>query len=89
MTVRCRVIVHGRVHGVGFRAFVWRAAQSRGVAGWARNRVDGTVEVVLEGEPEPVESIVRACGEGPRAAGVAQVETFTEKPDGLRGFEVR
>jgi acylphosphatase len=89
MDVRSRVIVRGRVHGVGFRAFVSRAAQSRGVAGWVRNRLDGTVEAVLEGEPEPVESIVRFCREGPRAAWVAQVETFAEEPEGLRGFEVR
>ena len=54
MVVRCRVIVHGRVHGVGFRAFVSRAAQSRGVSGWVRNRVDGTVEVVVEGDRKSV-----------------------------------
>ena len=89
MVVRCRVILHGRVHGVGFRVLVSRAAQSRGVAGWVRNRVDGTVEVVLEGEPESVESIVRYCRVGPRAASVAQVETFSEEPEALYGFEVR
>jgi acylphosphatase len=82
------VVVHGRVHGVGFRAFVLRAAQSRGVAGWVRNRVNGTVEVVLEGEPEPVESIVRFCREGPHAARVTQVETFAEQPEGLHGFKL-
>jgi acylphosphatase len=89
MAVRCRVIVHGRVHGVGFRVFVSRAAQSRGVAGWVRNRMDGTVEVVLEGELEPVESIVRVCREGPRAASVTQIETFAEEREGLLGFELR
>jgi acylphosphatase len=89
MTVRCRVIVHGRVHGVGFRLSLARVAESRGVAGWARNRPDGTVEVVLEGEPDPVGSVVRFCRDGPRAASVAQVETFVEQPEGLRGFEVR
>lgn len=81
--------MHGRVQGVGFRVSVARAAQSRGVAGWVRNRPDGTVEVVLEGEPEPVESLVRFCGEGPRAAWVAQVETATEQPEGLSRFEIR
>lgn len=77
------------MHGVGFRVFVSRAARSRGVAGWVRNRLDGTVEVVLEGELEPVESIVRLCREGPRGAAVAQIETFAEEPEGLLGFEVR
>ena len=89
MTVRRRLIVHGRVHGVGFRVFVARAAQARGVTGWVRNRPDGTVEVVLEGQPEPVESVVELCREGPRAADVTSVETTDEQPEGLRRFEVR
>jgi acylphosphatase len=89
VALRRRLIVHGRVHGVGFRVSVAAAARTRGVAGWVRNRPEGTVEVVLEGEPEPVESLVRFCGEGPRAARVARVETFTERPEGLQGFEIR
>ena len=87
--MRRRLIVHGGVHGVGFRAFVARAARSRRVAGWARNRKDGTVEVVLEGAPEGVDALVRAVREGPRAAAVTDVETFDEAVEGLRGFDVR
>jgi acylphosphatase len=89
MTIRFRVVVHGRVHGVGFRVFVARAAQARGVAGWVRNRPDGTVEAVLEGEQERVESVAELCREGPRAADVTSVETVDERPEGLRRFEVR
>jgi acylphosphatase len=84
--VRRRLVVHGVVQGVGFRAWVWRAASQRGVAGRARNRPDGTVEVVLEGEPEAVEAIVRASREGPRGAVVIEVEVFAEEPEGLSGF---
>ena len=86
MLVRRRLIVHGVVQGVGFRAWVWRAAQQRGVAGRARNRPDGTVEVVLEGEPDEVDAVVRACREGPRSAVVTEVELFEEEPEGLSGF---
>jgi acylphosphatase len=89
MAVRRRVMVHGHVHGVGFRVAVARAALSRGVAGWVRNRPDGTVEVVLEGELERLESVARFCEEGPRAAWVTQVETSVERPEGLRDFEIR
>ncbi len=66
LTVRRRVIVHGRVQGVGFRFAVARAAEARAVTGWVPNRADGAVEAVFEGEPEPVESLIRFCGSGPR-----------------------
>ena len=87
--VRRRVIVRGRVQGVGFRYHVERAAVSRDVAGWVRNRSDSSVEAVFEGAPEAVESLVRLCSEGPRGAEVLEVETTAEEPEGLRGFDVR
>ena len=87
--VRRRVVVHGLVQGVGFRFALWRAAKSHGVAGWVRNRPDGTVEAVFEGEPEGVESLVRFCGEGPRGAEVSRVDAVEEEPEGLSRFDVR
>jgi len=84
--VRRRVIVHGRVQGVGFRYALARAASTRGVAGWARNRPDGTLEAAFEGEPEAVESLIRFSGEGPRGAQVDRVEVFEEEPEGLTRF---
>lgn len=88
MIVRRRLTVHGRVQGVGFRVFVARSARARGVAGTVANRPDGTVEVVLEGEAEAVDSVERACREGPRGADVRAVEAADEDPQGLRGFGV-
>jgi acylphosphatase len=87
--IRRRVVVSGFVQGVGFRYSVVRAAESRGVAGWVRNRADGAVEAVFEGEPEAVESLVRYCEQGPRGAEVDGVEVVEEEPEGLRGFSVR
>ena len=86
--VRRRVVVHGRVQGVGFRYALARAAQSRRVAGWARNRADGTLEAVFEGEPEAVESLVRMSNEGPRGAEVERVEVLEEEPERLTRFDV-
>jgi acylphosphatase len=86
--IRRRVIVHGRVQGVGFRYSVAGAARSRAVAGWVSNRPDGTVEAVLEGEPEAVDSLVRFCREGPRGAAVDRVEVADEEPEGLTRFDV-
>jgi acylphosphatase len=87
--IRRRLIVRGRVQGVGFRWFVARAARSRGLAGSAANRPDGTVEVVLEGEPDAVESLERLVREGPSGAQVNRVEAADEEPIGLSGFATR
>jgi acylphosphatase len=87
--VRRRVVVHGRVQGVGFRYALAQAAWTRGVAGWARNREDGTLEAVLEGEPEAVESLVRFSQKGPRAAKVDRLEVIEEEPEGLTRFDAR
>jgi acylphosphatase len=87
--IRRRVIVRGRVQGVGFRYSVARAAQSRGVAGWVSNRPDGTVEAVFEGEPEAVDSLVRFCRDGPRSAAVDRVDVVDEEPEGFSRFAVR
>ncbi|HEY1274259.1 MAG TPA: acylphosphatase [Thermoleophilaceae bacterium] len=87
--VRRRVIVHGRVQGVGFRYTVRSAARSREVAGWVRNCPDGTVEAVFEGAPDAVESMVNACERGPRGAAVERADVAEEEPEGLSGFEVR
>jgi acylphosphatase len=88
MTVRKRVRAHGRVQGVFFRDSVRRAAQSAGVAGWAANRPDGTVEAVFEGPAEAVERLVELCRGGPGHASVSQLDVADEEPEGLTGFDV-
>jgi acylphosphatase len=87
--MRRRVIVSGRVQGVGYRAATLRQARARGVAGWVRNRPDGTVEAVFEGDPEAVAALVAWCEQGPRMALVDRVEVVEEPDEGLAGFEVR
>jgi len=87
--IRRRVVVHGWVQGVGFRMFVASRARGRGVTGWVRNRADGSVEAVLEGEREAVDAVVAACEDGPRGADVSGVDVFDEEPEGLRSFEIR
>jgi acylphosphatase len=86
--VRRRVIVHGMVQGVFFRDSTRRRAASLGVAGWVRNRPDGTVEAVFEGERGAVEELVDWARRGPRGAAVERVEQTEEPPEGLRGFQV-
>ncbi|MEA2318868.1 MAG: acylphosphatase [Solirubrobacteraceae bacterium] len=84
-----RVVVHGSVQGVFFRDTTRRHAESRGVAGWVRNRSDGTVEAHFEGEPDAVDALVGFTREGPRGAEVKGVDVDDVAPEGLSGFEVR
>jgi acylphosphatase len=77
------------VQGVFFRDTIRRQAAAHGVAGWVRNRPDGTVEAVFEGDPEAVEAMLAFCHEGPRGARVDRVEISDEEPEGLTSFEVR
>jgi len=82
------VIVHGRVQGVWFRAATEAEASAAGVAGWVRNRADGTVEAVFEGAADAVALLVAFCSRGPRDARVERVERFDEPLEGLSGFRV-
>ncbi len=86
---RVRVIVRGRVQGVAFRAYTADEARAAGLAGWVRNRPDGSVEAVFEGEPRAVEALLAFVRRGPRAARVDDVETFEESLAGEALFEIR
>jgi acylphosphatase len=84
--IRRHVIVSGRVQGVFFRETIRHLAEQEGVAGWIRNRADGTVEAVFEGEPEAVERLVDACRSGPPMAEVADIQVSDEEPESSSGF---
>jgi acylphosphatase len=86
---RARVVVHGRVQAVGFRATAQSRARSLGVAGWVRNNPDGTVEAELEGPPDRVESLLAWFGRGPHGAQVDDVRIDWREPVGDLGFTVR
>lgn len=88
--IRRRILVSGRVQGVGFRQSCLEVAYRHGVQGWARNRRDGRVEAVLEGSSPGVHAVVDWCRHGPPAALVTDVEVLDEQPGGesLVGFRV-
>jgi acylphosphatase len=86
--VRRRVVVRGRVQGVFFRDTIRRAAEERGVAGWAANRDDGAVESVFEGEIGAVQELIEVCRRGPSRARVEDIEVTDEEPEGLSGFRI-
>jgi acylphosphatase len=81
MTAR-RVVIAGRVQGVGYRDWMVAAAGRLGVSGWVRNRRDGTIEALVDGEMSAVEELLHACRRGPRAAEVASItEELADPPD--------
>jgi acylphosphatase len=86
--IRRRALVHGRVQGVFFRDTTRRVANANAVAGSAANRTDGTVEIILEGDPDAVEAVLAFCRQGPEGAAVSRVEVFDEEPAGLQGFRI-
>ncbi|CAN5178316.1 acylphosphatase [soil metagenome] len=71
------IIVRGKVQGVGYRAWIIGEAAARGLAGWARNRKDGTVEAVLAGPDDAVAAVVEKCRQGP---GLARVTAIDNEP---------
>jgi acylphosphatase len=83
-----RVVITGRVQGVGYRDWTQAVAQQLGLKGWVRNRVDDTVEAVFAGEAPAVDRMIAACRRGPSLARVSAVEVApadeADVPDGFR-----
>lgn len=80
---RAHVFVNGKVQGVWFRAWTEQEATRLGLSGWVRNRSDGRVEAVVEGEETAVAEMLRLFWQGPPAAQVTQVEVsdWMDKPE--------
>lgn len=68
------LIIHGVVQGVGYRQWLRRRALDAGLAGWVRNRADGTVEALLSGPPDTVEMLVADAMRGPLGAKVGRID---------------
>ena len=84
-----RVVIEGRVQGVGFRYSAERVAREVGLDGWVRNRRDGSVEAVFSGAPDDVSEMLDRCRDGPASAAVTSVRIVEEGGEAPDGFEVR
>lgn len=82
-----RVSIYGRVQGVGYRAWTEHRARELGIAGWVRNRLDGSVEAVFSAEPTKVERMMADCADGPSVAKVDRLEKQSES-ETVSGFRV-
>jgi acylphosphatase len=84
-----RMIIRGRVQGVGFRWWARGEARRLGLSGWVRNRADGSVELLAIGPSGAIDALARDCRAGPDAADVTAIERETADDDGSVGFESR
>jgi acylphosphatase len=79
---RARVIIEGRVQGVFFRHHTLETASQLEVKGWVKNRRDGSVEALFEGDKKKVDQIIQWCHRGPSEARVMNVQTIWENYTG-------
>ena len=81
-----RLVIRGRVQGVGFRDWMIAEATARGLSGWVANRIDGAVEALVYGETDAVEELMRLCRRGPRFAEVTEIDEHLADPPAEPGF---
>lgn len=89
MPIKRRLIVHGRVQGVWFRGWAVDQARALGLAGWVRNRRDGSVEILAEGKAAAVTALIERCRHGPPAARVDRVDVEETDEAASAGFAQR
>lgn len=88
--VRAHAIISGKVQGVFFRMETQKTAEKKGVSGWVRNKQDGTVEAVFEGDKNSVDSVIEWCKQGPPGSRVDDINIEWETYSGeFTDFNVR
>ena len=68
------LLIFGKVQGVGFRYWLYEKAIKKNISGWVKNRISGEVEVLLIGNNEDVNELIKQCGKGPHSSNVTQVK---------------
>ena len=89
MAVARHLVIHGRVQGVWYRGWSVETARRLGLAGWVRNRRDGTVEMVVAGPEGAVEAMIARCRQGPAAARVDRIDVEVSDNAPVGPFEDR
>jgi len=82
-----RLIIEGRVQGVGYRLWTYREASARGLDGWVRNLADGSVEALIAGPASAVRDMIDACRRGPALAVVSAVREHAAEAPEAPGFQ--
>ena len=84
-----RIVIKGRVQGVGFRYWLYKAAIQKNIDGWVKNKVSGEVEALLIGKNAEVNSIIKLCEKGPPASKVIKINVnYYEKEYLKKSFDI-
>jgi len=83
-----RMVIEGRVQGVGFRAWTERQARGLGLDGWVRNLFDGRVEALVAGPADTVSLMIDICRRGPAHARIDRVAVTESGPPPSPGFHI-
>lgn len=84
-----RLIIRGRVQGVGYRNWAQVTAAGLGIRGWVRNCRDLSVEILCIGPADRIDRFTRFCRDGPTMALVTDIAILAGEDDGANGFEIR
>ena len=87
--VQKHIFISGRVQGVGFRAFIRREAAVLNIRGWAKNLIDGRVEVVIQGDKNKVAQMIEKLKEGPSYARVDNLKIIEEDLEEYSDFQIK
>ena len=89
LMIALHISIYGRVQAVGFRNWIKKGAEKKGVFGWVRNASDGSVEAFIQGEGENLNDILALCWEGPELADVEDVLTQDSNVDeSISSFDI-
>jgi D-alanine-D-alanine ligase-like ATP-grasp enzyme/acylphosphatase/Flp pilus assembly protein TadD len=86
--IMIKVLIKGKVQGVGFRKWIWRNAHLHAISGWVQNNPDGTLESVFHGAPNAVDHMISICRKGPKRAAVVEITVLSFEGDVSSGFVI-
>lgn len=83
-----KLIVYGRVQGVGFRAFIYNQARSLQLKGSVKNMMDGTVQIIVQGPEKNVKKLIELAYRGPSLSQVTNIKILEEDMEAYRDFHI-
>ena len=78
------IVITGKVQGVGFRYWLYKAAIQRNIDGWVRNNISGEVEALLIGNDEKIDNLIKLCKKGPSSSKVSKVKVRSYQKEYLK-----